>query len=128
VSDSIALTNMRFQGKHGVSAGEREVAQPFEVDVELRLDLRPAGTTDDLDKTVDYRGIFEICRSVVEGPSRRLIETLAEAIAQKVLEASADRGVDEVVVRVRKPDVPLPGELDHASVEITRRAPQKGRA
>ena len=121
MSDVIALTNMRFQGRHGVSAGEREMAQPFEVDVELHLDLRPAGLTDDLDKTVDYRGIFEICRSVVEGPSRQLIETLAEAIAEKVLEGSEDSGVEEVVVRVRKPDVPLPGELDHASVEITRR-------
>jgi dihydroneopterin aldolase len=124
MSDVIALTNMRFQGRHGVSAGEREIAQPFEVDVELHLDLRPAGLTDDLDKTVDYRGIFEICRSVVEGPSRQLIETLAEAIAEKVLEGSEDSGVEEVVVRVRKPDVPLPGELDHASVEITRRAPR----
>jgi dihydroneopterin aldolase len=115
MSDVIALTNMRFQGRHGVSAGEREMAQPFEVDVELHLDLRPAGLTDDLDKTVDYRGIFEICRSVVEGPSRQLIETLAEAIAEKVLEGSEDSGVEEV---------PLPGELDHASVEITRRAPR----
>lgn len=127
MSDRIALTNMRFQGRHGVSAGEREVAQPFEVDVEVHLDLRPAGLADDLDKTVDYRGIFEICRSVVEGPSRLLIETLAEAIAQEVLDGSVDRGVDEVVVRVRKPDVPLPGELDHASVEITRRPPPRGR-
>ena len=124
MSDVIALTNMQFQGRHGVSAGEREIAQPFEVDVEIHLDLRPAGLTDDLDKTVDYRDIFEICRSVVEGPSRLLIETLAEAIAEKVLEGSEDSGVDEVVVRVRKPDVPLPGELDHASVEITRGAPR----
>ncbi len=124
MSDRIALTNMRFQGRHGVSAGEREVAQPFEVDVEVHLDLRPAGITDDLDKTVDYRGVYEICRSVVEGPSRLLIESLAEAIAQKVLDGLVDRGVDEVVVRVRKPEVPLPGQLDHASVEITRRAPR----
>ena len=63
---------------------------------------------------------------MVEGPSRLLIETLAEAIAQKVLDGSVDRGVDEVVVRVRKPDAPLPGELDHASVEITRRPPSRG--
>ena len=125
MSDVIALTNMQFQGRHGVSAGEREIAQPFEVDVEIHLDLRPAGLTDDLDKTVDYRDIFEICRSVVEGPSRLLIETLAEAIAEKVLEGSEDSGVDEVVVRVRKPDVPLPGQLDHVSVEITRRAPRE---
>jgi dihydroneopterin aldolase len=91
------------------------------VDVELHLDLRPAGVADDLTRTVDYRDIFEICRSVVEGPSRRLIEALAETIAARVLERSAGSGATEVVVRVRKPMVQLPGELDGASVEITRR-------
>jgi len=32
--------------------------------------------------------------------------------------------VSEVVVRVRKPTVPLPGELDCAAVEIRRRRPE----
>jgi dihydroneopterin aldolase len=119
--DRIVLTNMIFAGRHGVSEGERAEAQRFEVDVELHLDLRPAGVADDLTRTVDYRDIFEICRSVVEGPSRWLIEALAETIAARVLERSAGSGATEVVVRVRKPRVPLPGELDGASVEITRR-------
>jgi dihydroneopterin aldolase len=119
--DRIVLTNMVFGGRHGISEEERADAQPFEVDVELHLDLRPAGVADDLTRTVDYRDIFEICRSVVEGPSRRLIEALAETIADRVLARSAGSGATEVVVRVRKPMVPLPGELDGASVEITRR-------
>jgi dihydroneopterin aldolase len=119
--DRIVLTNMVFEGRHGISEEERADAQPFEVDVELHLDLRPAGVADDLTRTVDYRDIFEICRSVVEGPSRRLIEALAETIAARVLERSAGSGATEVVVRVRKPMVPLLGELDGASVEITRR-------
>ena len=121
MTDRIVLTNMIFKGRHGVSEGERAEAQPFEVDVELALDLRPAGVADELTLTVDYRDIFEICRSVIEGPSRRLIEALAETIAERVLERSASWGATEVVVRVRKPQVPLPGELDGASVEITRR-------
>jgi dihydroneopterin aldolase len=128
VSDRIVLTNMRFQGRHGVEDDERARPQPFEVDVEVGLDLRAAGLTDDLSKTVDYGDLFEICRSVVEGPSRRLIETLAEAIAQSVLDQTVDRGVEEVVVRVRKPRAPLGGELDHAAVEITRRHAGEGRS
>ncbi|MGA3058504.1 MAG: dihydroneopterin aldolase [Candidatus Limnocylindrales bacterium] len=121
MTDRIVLRNMTFRGRHGIDEGERAEAQPFEVDVELALDLRPAGVADDLTRTVDYRDIFEICRSVVEGPSRRLIEALAETIADRVLERSAGSGATEVVVRVRKPRVLLPGELDGASVEITRR-------
>jgi dihydroneopterin aldolase len=122
VTDRIVLTGMRFQGRHGVEEEERARPQPFDVDVEIDLDLRAAGRADDLGLTVDYRDVFEICRSVVEGPSRRLIEALAEAIAERVLERSIVAGVTEVVVRVRKPQAPLPGPLDHAAVEITRRA------
>jgi dihydroneopterin aldolase len=100
---------------------EQIQAQPFEVDVEVYLDLGPAGRTDDLSRTVDYRGVFEICRAVVEGPSCRLLEALAERIAARLLAAFELAGVSEVVVRVRKPRVSLPGPLDHAAVEITRR-------
>jgi dihydroneopterin aldolase len=120
MTDRLALTNMTFEGTHGVLPEEQVEPQPFEVDVELSLDLRPAGESDDLGRTVDYRQIFEICRSVIEGPSQQLIETLAERIARRLLRSFAPWGVSEVVVRVRKPSVLLPGRLDSASVEIRR--------
>ena len=120
MTDRVELSNMVFQGRHGVLELERARAQPFEVDVEIHLDLRPAGLADDLSKTVDYREVFEICRSVIEGPSRLLVEALAEEIAQKLLALSEPLGATDVVVRVRKPNAPLPGRLDHAAVEIRR--------
>jgi 7,8-dihydroneopterin aldolase/epimerase/oxygenase len=125
MTDRIALTNMVFEGRHGVGEAERAEAQPFEVDLEIHFDTRPAGLADDLSLTVDYGEAFEIVRSVVEGLSRRLIETLAESIATAVLQRWGAAGVSEVVVRVRKPHAPLPGLFDHASVEITRRPGQK---
>lgn len=109
---------MVFQGRHGVQEREQREAQPFEVDVELLLNLQPAGVDDDLAKTVDYGEVFEICRSVVESTSFRLIEALAEAIAHEILAAFP---VVEVGVRVRKPKVPLQGTLAYAGVEIWRR-------
>ncbi len=120
MSDRIALLNMRFEGKHGVLPQEQVEAQTFEVDAELYMDLRAAGSNDDLTKTADYRGVFEICRSTIEGRSVQLIETLAETIASRILADFATVGVGEVVVRVRKPEVPLPGILDGAEVEIRR--------
>jgi dihydroneopterin aldolase len=121
MTDRIALSNMRFKGRHGVLEEERRQDQPFEVDVELHLDLRAAGQTDDLTQTVDYREAFDICRGVIEGPSQRLIEALADTIATRLLAAFEATGVSEVVVRVRKPEAVLPGELDAAAVEIRRR-------
>ena len=118
MTDRIVLRNIRLQGRHGVHDHERAVLQPFEVDVELVLDLRPAGSTDDLAKTVDYGPVYEVVARVVEGPSIKLLEAMAEAISREILAAFP---VDEVVVRVRKPAVQLGGPLDHAAVEIQRR-------
>jgi dihydroneopterin aldolase len=120
VSDRITLTNMRFVGTHGVLPEEQTTPQAFEVDAELHLDLRPAGASDDLSKTADYRVVFDICRETIEGPSFRLIESIAEAIAARLLRTFEAVGVKKVVVRVRKPDVALPGKLDFSSVEIRR--------
>ena len=122
MTDRLVLSNMRFEGKHGVLEEEKETAQPFEVDAELVLDLRPAGRSDDISRTVDYRDVFRICQDAVEGPSFRLIEALAETIAGRLLAEFATVGLSEVVVRVRKPKVALPGRLDAAMVEIRRRA------
>jgi dihydroneopterin aldolase len=126
MTDRVVLTNMRFDGKHGLLEQERTTAQTFEVDAELFLDLRPAGLSDDISRTVDYRAVFGICRDAVEGPSFGLIEALAEAIAARLLAEFVPAGVTEVVVRVRKPDVVLPGRLDAAMVEIRRRAGDVG--
>ena len=117
MTDRIVLTNLRFEARHGVHAWERETAQPFEVDVELWLDLRPAGGADDLSLTIDYGLAYQVVAAIVDGPSVDLLETLAERIARDLLAAFV---VDAVVVRIRKPAVRLAGPLDHAAVEIRR--------
>ncbi len=89
MTDRIVLHDMRFRGRHGVLERERTEAQPFAVDVELALDLRPAGVADDLAATIDYGAVFETCRSVVESTSFLLIEALAEAIAAEILASFA---------------------------------------
>jgi 7,8-dihydroneopterin aldolase/epimerase/oxygenase len=111
---------MQFQGRHGYYDHELRTEQPFEVDVELVMNLQPAGIDDDLEKTVDYARVYDIARQIVESTSFRLLEALAEAIAHEVL---ADFPVTEVGVRVRKPKVELGGPLDHAAVEIWRQRP-----
>jgi len=118
VTDRIELRDMRFAGRHGVLPFEAEQPQPFEVDVVLELDLAPAGTTDDLARTVDYGAVFAAARAVVEGPHVALLETLAERIADAVLAGNVPASV--VTVRVRKPEAPLPGRLAWAGVEIRR--------
>ena len=120
MTDRIVIEGMVFQGTHGVHEHEQRVPQPFEVDVELALNLQHAGLTDDLALTADYSRVFEVCRQIVESTRFRLIEALAEAIAQEVL---AGFPADEVTVRIRKPAVDLGGTFRSVGIEIQRRRP-----
>ena len=119
MSDRIILANMAFQARHGVADREKVEPQRFEVDVELALDLQPAGLDDDLAKTVDYGPVYDTVRQIVESTTYNLIEALAEAICHELL--GERPAIREVTVRVRKPEVRLGGPLDYASVEVTRR-------
>jgi dihydroneopterin aldolase len=111
---------MHFEGRHGYYEHELLQPQPFEVDVELVLNLQPAGVDDDLEKTIDYGRVYAIARQIVESTSFRLLEAIAEAISHEIL---AEFEVTEVGVRIRKPAVQLGGQLDYAAVEIWRRRP-----
>jgi 7,8-dihydroneopterin aldolase/epimerase/oxygenase len=118
--DRILLTDMVFHGRHGTLQAEHELGQPFVVSVELRLDLRPAGTSDDLTKTVDYSEVHRMARDIVEGPPVQLTETLAQRIAAGTLDEHPE--VEAVKVRVAKPHVRLGDTvLAGSAVEIVRR-------
>ncbi|HUU53726.1 MAG TPA: dihydroneopterin aldolase [Armatimonadota bacterium] len=115
----IRLSSISLYGSHAVTPAEREVGRPFEVDVELALDLSTASETDDLGATVDYAAVCEIVRRVHEAGPYHLLEAMAGRMAKEILGAFA---VDEVTVRVRKPHPPVGSVVGAAEVEITRRA------
>ena len=122
--DRIVLSDMVFQARHGLHDDEKVRPQRFELDAELVLDLRAAGHDDDIERSVDYARVYETIRQIVESTTFNLIEALAEAICAELL---ADfPAIDEVVVRVRKPEVDLGGPIGYAGVEL-RRSRSRGR-
>jgi 7,8-dihydroneopterin aldolase/epimerase/oxygenase len=114
--DRILLEGMSFQGRHGVRPAEREHPQEFKVDVELDCDLSEPGRTDRVEDTVDYRQVRAIAKEVIEGDSKKLLETLAGQIAERVLHLPRVAGV---TVRIAKrPESMQP--IDAAAVRINR--------
>lgn len=118
--DKILLEGMIFYGRHGTLPTEREFGQRFVVDVEIWCDLRPAGLSDDLSRTVDYSEVHAQIKEIVEGEPVNLTETLAERIAAATLDRHPR--VEGVRVKVSKPNVRL-GEtvLTGSAVELVRR-------
>jgi dihydroneopterin aldolase len=115
---------MIFFGRHGTLPAERDLGQRFVVDIELRCDLRAAGASDDLSRTVDYSEVYRAARAIVEGPPVALTETVAERIAQAVL--ANQPLVESIRVQVTKPNVRLDDTVLAGSTIDILRARQGG--
>lgn len=118
MTDTISLNRMQFYGYHGVLPEERRIGQRFDVDVSLTCDLYQAGSSDQLDQTVNYADVYERVKAIVEGAPCALIETVAERIAGAVLLGFPL--VSACRVKVIKPNPPIAGHYDSVSVDIER--------
>ena len=123
--DRIILEGMQFYGYHGVNPEERTLGQRYVVDLAADLDLSRAGQSDRLEDTVSYSHIYRTVRVVMEGEPRNLLESAAQAIADRVL---AEFPIDAVTVKVRKPNPPVRGSsIEQAAVRIRRVRPPQNR-
>jgi dihydroneopterin aldolase len=117
--DQIQLRGLRASGVHGVLPEERTRAQPFELDLDLAVDLAPSAASDRLADTVDYGAIAEIAAGVVsDSAPRDLLESLAGSVADAVL--GTDPRIDAVTVTLRKLRPPLAVDVSTVGVAITR--------
>ena len=114
-SYKVALENIRLYGYHGASENERELGQRFEIDVEIDADLSEAVETDSMARTVNYEKVYKLVENEVVGKKYHLLETMADRIGKDILEKF---GASRVMVRVRKPSVPIAGSIDHVQVEV----------
>ena len=127
---TILVSGLEALGVHGVLPEEQARAQPFGVDLELEVDLDPAGASadllvvtydnplsDDLADTIDYAAVIAVTVRIVETERYQLLERLATRIAEACRE---DERVTAVTVTVRKLRPPVPAVLDHVGVRVTR--------
>lgn len=115
--DRIRISGLRELGVHGVLPEEQVRPQPFEVDVELLVDVSVAGASDDLDDTVDYSAVCEAVSRVVSSEQYRLLERLASRIAEV---CRSDPRVVSAIVEVRKLHPPVRAMLDYVAVRVER--------
>jgi 7,8-dihydroneopterin aldolase/epimerase/oxygenase len=116
--DKIFLNQMEFYGYHGVFPEETKLGQRYVVDVVLDVDLKEAGKTDDLTKTINYADVYKVVKALVEGPPFKLVEALAENIAEEILLQFSL--VRNCTIRLIKPNPPIAGHYHSVAVEIIR--------
>lgn len=115
--DAIRIVDLRIPARIGVSDEERAVEQEIAVTADLRTDVRRAGASDELADTVDYHAAVTAVSELVRSKDRRLLEHLAEEIANLLL---ALKGVRSVTVEVTKENPPVEEDLRAAAVRIER--------
>ncbi len=111
----IVIAGLRELGVHGVLQEEQARPQPFEVDVELDVDLSGAGESDSLDDTVDYSAVAEAVSRVVKSERYFLLERLGTRIAEV---CRVDERVTGVTVTIRKLHPPVRAMVDFVAVRI----------
>jgi dihydroneopterin aldolase len=116
--DLIELRGLRLAGIVGVLAHEQAQAQPLELDLDVRLDLAPAGASDALVDTADYGALCAVAEEVVSSTRYALLEALAEHLATALL--ASDPRIDAVTIAVRKLRPPVAQQLSTSGVRVTR--------
>jgi dihydroneopterin aldolase len=116
--DRILLSRIAVYAYHGVFPEEEKLGQRFYISLECRIDLGPAGRSDNWSKTASYDQLAEIVTSVSAGQRFHLIEALAEKVAGEIL--AKFPAITSILVRVDKPAAPIPTILDAIAIEIER--------
>jgi FolB domain-containing protein len=98
--DKILVKDLRLRCIIGINEFERREKQDVTVNVVMWSNLTEAAKTDDIRKSVDYKEVSKDIIKLVEGSQFRLVETLAEKIAESCLQHAR---VKKVRVTVEKP-------------------------
>jgi dihydroneopterin aldolase len=119
----VFLRDMVLNASIGVFAHEQDAPQRIRINVDLAVVddgawalSRSAVGRDELSRVVDYAVVADQVRAIVGAGHVRLVETLAERIAEACLE---DERVEHVRIRIEKLDVFA--DAASAGIEIERR-------
>lgn len=115
--DTVEIRGLTVTTVVGVLPHEREIAQPLRIDLDLHVDLRDAGQSDELNDTANYGDVAERVAHEVRSSKDLLLERVAERVAELVLTIDRVEAVDVTVTKLRPP---IPEQLDTTAVRIHR--------
>lgn len=114
----IAIDGLEIYGYHGVLAEEKSLGQVFRFDLKLVMATCAGVSTDQVGDTVDYTEVIDIVSEIAGCRSYNLLERLAGAIVDALLDRFP---VDSAWVRVTKPHPPIPCSVAGVGVSLERR-------
>ncbi|MCH9699454.1 MAG: dihydroneopterin aldolase [Gammaproteobacteria bacterium] len=86
--DIIFLRGLEVETTIGIYDWERKIKQVVLIDLEMATDIRKAAASDDITDTIDYKTVSKKMIAFIENSQFLLVETLAEKLADLILETS----------------------------------------
>jgi len=114
VTDTVSIRDLRVDTVIGVYDWEREIEQTLTFSIDMAADVSKAASNDDISDALDYSAVAQAVKTVVTEGKFQLIETAAEAVAQRLI---ADHQLEWVRVQVVKP---IPSEGYTAVITVER--------
>jgi dihydroneopterin aldolase len=99
-TDTIFLQDLKVDTIVGIWDWERKIRQTVSIDLEMGTDIRRAAENDDIESTLNYKLVAKRVQQFVADSEFQLVETMAEKIADVVLQ---EFDVAWIQVRVSKP-------------------------
>ena len=98
--DIIFLHDLKVETVIGIWEWERKIRQTVAIDLDMSADIRKAAASDSVDDTLNYKLVSKRVQQFVADSSFQLVETLAERVADIILD---EFDVAWVRVKVNKP-------------------------
>ena len=112
--DTVYIEGLCAETVIGVYDWERAVRQTLVLDLELAGDNRRAASRDRVEDALDYAAVARRLLAFVEGSDFKLIETLAEQVAELVMN---EFGVPWLRLRVSKPGAVMQARTVGVAIE-----------
>ncbi|MCK5813765.1 MAG: dihydroneopterin aldolase, partial [Cocleimonas sp.] len=122
-TDIVYVRDLQVAALIGIYDWERQIRQMINIDLEMGWDNRKAASTDDIQYTLNYKAASKMVVDLVKHSEYQLVETLAERIAELLLDkmqipwvrvtlgkpkaVSGSREVGVIITRKRKAQVYL---------------------
>lgn len=116
--DKITIQSLEIFANHGVYPEENVLGQKFVVSAVLYTNTRKAGLTDELSCSTNYGEVSHFMKKYVEGHTFKLIEAVAEGLAEEILLAFPL--VQKIDLEISKPWAPIGLPLNTVAIQITR--------
>ncbi len=121
MSDYVNLEDLIVAVHVGTNAKEREIAQPIQFQIKIKVDTEKAADSDSIEDTLNYVDAYHRVMNIAQDGEYALLERLCSKIADSLLQL----GGKGVWIKATKVRCPIPGMQGRVSVEMKRKTKQK---